>query len=97
MRGLQIEFEGQMPQGSQSEKGDSFEKNLERLEKIVSQLEAIDRPLEKALQRYEEGRQRSAACQKQFDEAEGRVEILKKRASGRMEAEPFPVENENTK
>src|SRR5579875_14443 len=47
MRGLQIEFEGQMPQGSQSEKGDSFEKNLERLEKIVSQLEAIDLPLER--------------------------------------------------
>jgi exodeoxyribonuclease VII small subunit len=97
MRGLQIEFEGQMPQGSQSEKGDSFEKNLERLEKIVSQLEAIDLPLEKALQLYEEGMQLSAACQKQLDEAEGRVEILKKRASGRMEAEPFPVENENTK
>jgi exodeoxyribonuclease VII small subunit len=86
-----------MPQGSQAERRDSFEKNLERLEAIVSQLEAVDLPLEKALQLYEEGMQLSAACQKQLDEAEGRVEILKKRASGKMEAQPFSVEDENAK
>ena len=78
-----------MAQGVKSGKADSFEKNLERLDAIVSELEGADLPLEKALQLYEEGMQLSAACQKQLEEAEGRVEILKKRAGGAVEAEPF--------
>jgi len=76
-------------QGAKSGKADSFEKNLERLDAIVSELESADLPLEKALQLYEEGMQLSAACQRQLEEAEGRVEILKKRAGGAVEAEPF--------
>ena len=35
-------------------KSDSFEKNLERLDGIVRELEDADLPLEKALQLYEE-------------------------------------------
>ncbi len=85
-----------MAQGAKSGKTESFEKNLERLEAIVAQLEGADLSLEKAMQLYEEGMQLSAACRKQLEEAEGRVEILKKRAAGAIEAEPFlPEENEN--
>lgn len=81
-----------MPQPPKSEKRESFETNIQRLDAVVSQLEAAELPLEKALQLYEEGMQLSAVCQKQLEEAEGRVEILKKRAGGKMAAEPFAAE-----
>lgn len=81
-----------MTQPSKSAKGDSFEKNLERLDSIVLQLEDADLPLEKALQLYEEGMKLSALCHKQLEEAEGRVEILMKKAGGKMSAEPFEPE-----
>ncbi|MGH9325456.1 MAG: exodeoxyribonuclease VII small subunit [Terriglobia bacterium] len=70
-------------------KPDSFEKNLERLEAIVNQMESADLPLEKALELYEEGMKLSSLCQQQLEAAEGRVEILKKRAGGELAAEPF--------
>jgi exodeoxyribonuclease VII small subunit len=72
-------------------KSEPFENNLERLGGIVHQLESSDLPLEKALQLYEEGMQLSALCQKQLEEAEGRVEILRKLADGKIVAEPFEV------
>ncbi len=78
-----------MTQALKPSKPDSFEKNLERLGTIVSQLESSELTLERALQLYEEGMQLSAVCQKQLEEAEGRVEILKKRADGTLTAEPF--------
>jgi exodeoxyribonuclease VII small subunit len=70
-----------------------FEKNLERLDAIVRQLEDADLPLEKALQLYEEGMKLSQVCHKQLEEAEGRVEILRKKAGGQMVAQPFEPEN----
>jgi exodeoxyribonuclease VII small subunit len=76
---------------SSPEKPESFEKNLERLGVIVDQLESSDLPLETALQLYEEGMQLSAVCQRQLEEAEGRVEILRKLADGKTVAEPFEV------
>ncbi|MGO8737088.1 MAG: exodeoxyribonuclease VII small subunit [Terriglobia bacterium] len=76
-------------------KGDSFEKNLERLDGIVRELEDADLPLEKALQLYEEGMKLSEICHKQLEEAEGKVEILTRKAGGKVVAEPFqPGESE---
>lgn len=77
---------------SKTGKPETFEKNLERLDAIVQQLEAADLPLEKALQLYEEGMKLSQVCQKQLEEAEGRVEFLMKKAGGKIEAEPFDPE-----
>jgi exodeoxyribonuclease VII small subunit len=85
-----------MSQPAKSGKSDSFEKNLERLDAVVQQLEDADLPLEKALQLYEEGMKLSEVCQKQLEEAEGRVEILMKRAGGKMTAEPFEPEETET-
>jgi exodeoxyribonuclease VII small subunit len=85
-----------MNQPAKSGKNDSFEKNLERLDAVVQQLEDADLPLEKALQLYEEGMKLSEVCQKQLEEAEGRVEILMKRAGGKMTAEPFEAEETET-
>ena len=65
-----------------------FEECLDRLEKIVLELEKGEVPLEKSLTLFEEGMQLSATCRKQLEEAEGKVEILLKQ-NGRLQAEPF--------
>ncbi len=78
-----------MSQTAKSGKPEPFEKNLERLDAIVQELEDAELPLEKALQLYEEGMKLSEVCHKQLEEAEGRVEILTKKAGGKVEAEPF--------
>jgi len=74
---------------------DSFEKNIERLDGIVRELEDADLPLEKALDLYEEGMRLSNLCQQQLEAAEGRVEILRKRAGGKVVAEPFEEDPNN--
>ncbi|MGD0696856.1 MAG: exodeoxyribonuclease VII small subunit [Terriglobia bacterium] len=85
-----------MAETAKVNKPDSFEKNLERLDSIVQQLEDADLPLEKAIQLYEEGMKLSEVCQKQLDEAQGRVEILMKKAGGKISAEPFEPETSET-
>ena len=65
-----------------------FEDCLERLEKIVRELENGEVPLEKSLTLFEEGMQLSATCRKQLEEAEGKVEILLKQ-NGKLQTEPF--------
>jgi exodeoxyribonuclease VII small subunit len=85
-----------MVQSSKPAKPESFEKNLERLDSIVHQLEDADLPLEKALQIYEEGMKLSEVCQKQLQEAEGRIQVLMKRAGGKIVAEPFEQEENET-
>ncbi len=81
-----------MSQSAKPDKPAPFEKNLERLDAIVHELENAELPLEKALQLYEEGMKLSEFCHKQLEEAEGRVEILTKKAGGKMVAEPFAAE-----
>ena len=66
----------------------TFEQNLDRLEGIVKRLEEAELPLEEALKLFEEGTALSAGCRQQLEEAEHRVEILTKRASG-MVPEPL--------
>jgi exodeoxyribonuclease VII small subunit len=70
-----------------------FEECLERLEKIVKELEKGEVALEKSLTLFEEGMQLSATCRKQLEEAEGKIEILLKQ-NGKLQTEPFepPVE-----
>lgn len=51
----------------------TFEENLERLGKIVAQLENGDIPLETAVQLYGEGVRLSAMCRKQLDEAQIKI------------------------
>ncbi len=65
-----------------------FEECLQRLEKIVDELERGDIPLEKALTLFEEGMQLSSSCRKELEEAEGKVEILLKQ-NGKLQPEPF--------
>jgi exodeoxyribonuclease VII small subunit len=77
-----------------SKKGD-FEKSLTRLEEVVKRLESADLSLDEAMRLFEEGVKLSRECQKQLEQAEGRVEILLKKADGKIVAEPFDPEEEN--
>ena len=65
-----------------------FEECIQRLEKIVQELEQSEVPLERSLTLFEEGMQLSASCRKELEEAEGKVEILLKQ-NGKLQAEPF--------
>jgi len=65
-----------------------FEECLERLEKIVAELEKGDVPLDQALQLFDEGMKLSGSCRKELEDAEGQVEILLKR-NGKLQAEAF--------
>jgi exodeoxyribonuclease VII small subunit len=57
-----------------------FEELLERLEQIVSDMEAAELPLEKLLSSYEEGMRLVKACGDRLADAEQKVEILSKAA-----------------
>lgn len=85
-----------MSQSSKPAKPESFEKNVEKLDAIVQQLEDADLPLEKALRLYEEGMKLSEVCQKQLQEAEGRIQILMKKTGGKIAAEPFEQDENET-
>ncbi len=71
----------------------SFEDSLKKLESIVDKLEKGDLALEESIKLFEEGVGLSAACKKELDEAEGKVQILVKQRDGSLKAEPFPSED----
>jgi len=71
-----------------------FEFSLARLEEIVGKLESANLSLDDAMKLFEEGVQLSRDCQKHLEQAEGKVEILLKKAGGEMAAEPFDPEGE---
>jgi len=65
-----------------------FEECLQRLEKIVEELEKGNVPLEQAIKLFEEGVGLSNSCRQDLEAAEGKVEILLKQ-NGKLNAEPF--------
>lgn len=77
-----------------------FEECLERLEKVVAELEKGDVSLDRALELFDEGMKLSGSCRKELEQAEGKVEILLKR-NGKLQPEPFepatlPVDRGNS-
>ena len=65
-----------------AKKAINLEKSLADLEAIVDELESGDLPLEKAMKRFEEGIKLTRGCQSALKDAEQKVEILLKNASG---------------
>ena len=55
-----------------------LEKSLADLEALVEELESGDLPLEKAMQKFEEGIRLTRGCQAALKDAEQRVQILLK-------------------
>ena len=70
----------------------SFEASLKKLETIVDQLEKGELTLEESLKLFEEGVGLSAACKKELEAAEGKVQMLIKQRDGSLKTEPFPPE-----
>ncbi|MFZ0484317.1 MAG: exodeoxyribonuclease VII small subunit [Desulfobacterales bacterium] len=73
----------------------TFEKAMNKLEKIVQELESTDLPLEKAIKKFEEGVQLSKFCSEKLDETEKRVTILLKDQNGRIFDKPFISDTES--
>jgi exodeoxyribonuclease VII small subunit len=69
-----------------------FEDAIEKLEKIVAELEEGGLPLEKSLKKFEEGIKLSRFCSKKLKEAEKKIELLTKTAQGDLETKPFETE-----
>lgn len=69
-----------------------FERSLARLEEVVRRLETANVSLDDALRLFEEGVELTRKCQRQLEEAEGKVEILLKKAGGKLVAEAFEAE-----
>ena len=67
----------------------SFEDNLKELEKIVNELENGDVSLDEMLRLFEEGVEKTRACNAQLENAEQKITVLMKNAFGEMEEKPF--------
>ena len=71
----------------------NLEKTLADLENLVEELESGDLPLEKAMQKFEQGIKLARNCQAALKEAEQKVEILLKSAGGE-ELEEFGADDD---
>lgn len=67
----------------------SFEQAIQRLEKIVADMESAELPLEDVLKKYEEGTRLVRFCGQKLDEAEKKIELLQKKADGTVTLQPF--------
>ena len=83
-----------VPKKPEPAKKPDFERSLARLEEVVRKLESPQLSLDEAMKLFEEGVALSRECQKQLEEAEGKVEILLKKADGKLVAQPFDPEGE---
>ena len=54
----------------------TFEANLEKLEKLTTDIKRSDISLEDALKEFEEGIKLAAGMEKQLDDIEGKIQIL---------------------
>ena len=67
----------------------SFEQAMEQLEKIVEELETGDLPLEKAMQKFEEGMELTRFCTGKLDETEKKINLLLRDKQGKVVEKPF--------
>jgi len=86
-----------MPRAAKNEKASdvttasppAFEDALEQLEALVREMESDDIPLDDLIKNYEEGTRLYRACEQRLDEAQGRIEIIRKKRSGEYVLETF--------
>ena len=70
----------------------SFEEQITALEGVVERLERGELSLEESVQLFEQGMRLTAACRKELDAAEGRLQILIENADGTRTAVDLPAE-----
>ena len=66
----------------------SFEDAMRELEKVVSDLERGDVPLEKSIALYERGAQLKQRCQTKLKEAEEKVALITQEGDGNLGLKP---------
>ena len=74
----------------------SIEQAMERLDKLVEEMESGELPLEKLITRYEEGVKLVRHCQEKLDAAEQRIKIITRDASGPTGLRDFPAANDES-
>ena len=64
----------------------SFEEQMVELESVVERLEHGDLSLEDSVRLFEQGMRLTAACRKELDVADGRLQLLAERPDGSRKA-----------
>jgi exodeoxyribonuclease VII small subunit len=67
----------------------NFEGAMDRLEKIVEQMESGKLPLEDLIVRYEEGMKLVKTCQERLANAEQKIEIITRNSTGKAVVQEF--------
>ena len=67
----------------------TFEKALEKLEKLVNELEDGDIGLDASLKKYEEGVKLARMCHEKLDKAKQKIEVLSKSKDGKFKLKDF--------
>jgi len=67
----------------------NFEGAMDRLEKIVEQMESGKLPLEELIVRYEEGMNLVKVCQERLAKAEQKIEIIARNSAGKAIVKDF--------
>jgi exodeoxyribonuclease VII small subunit len=67
----------------------TFESAMERLERIVAELESGDPPLEAAIRKYEEGMRLARFCNHKLEETEKRISVLMADENGGLRERPL--------
>jgi exodeoxyribonuclease VII small subunit len=66
-----------------------FEENLKKLEKVVEDLHAEKLPLEKAIEKFEEGVKLADTCLKALESMKKKVEVVSRAKDGKLNIKPF--------
>src|SRR5437660_12818558 len=74
----------------------NFEGAMDRLEKIVEQMESGKLPLEDLIVRYEEGMNLVEVCQERLANAEQKIEIMDRNSAGKPIVKDFEPTQETT-
>jgi exodeoxyribonuclease VII small subunit len=74
----------------------NFEGAMDRLEKIVEQMESGKLPLEDLIVRYEEGMNLVKICQERLANAEQKIEIISRKSAGKTVVKEFEPTAETT-
>ena len=77
---------------SKQENNRDFETSLKKLEKIVSDLENGDLPLEESIKTFEEGVKLTKHCQNLLSKAELKIQKLVESKDGSVDLETFDEE-----
>jgi exodeoxyribonuclease VII small subunit len=74
----------------------NFETAMDRLEKIVEQMESGELPLEDLIVRYEEGMNLVKVCQDRLASAEQKIEIIARNSAGKAVVKDFEASPDRT-